>query len=90
MSYNRTFPVWRSARKEERHPLGLVTALLLFGVSLIGLIVRLGQRRSVKGWGIVAVTSLLLAFVFGSISNSLYNGELPENADPTTVSLEEI
>ena len=53
-------------------PLGLVVALLLFGTSIIGLIVRAGQRRSVKGWGVIAVASLVFALVFGSVSNALY------------------
>jgi zinc-ribbon domain len=59
-------------------PLGLVAALLLFGVSIIGLIVRVGQRRSIKGWSIAAATSLALVVVFSYFSTvvlgSLYDG----------------
>ncbi len=57
-------------------PLVLLALVLLFGASLIGVIVRLGQRRSFARWGGVAVVSLLLAFTFGGISNALYGGVL--------------
>jgi 23S rRNA pseudoU1915 N3-methylase RlmH len=53
-------------------PLGLVVAAVLFGIGLIGLVVRVAQRRSIEGWGIVAVGSLALVFAFGGISDALY------------------
>ncbi len=53
-------------------PLALLVAALIFGVSLIGLIVRMAQRKSVRGWGIVAVVSLVLMFTFAGISSVLY------------------
>jgi hypothetical protein len=53
-------------------PLGLVAAAVLFGVSLIALVVRVAQRRSVRRWGIVAGASLVLVFALGGISNALY------------------
>jgi hypothetical protein len=53
-------------------PLVLLIAVLAFGVSIIGLIVRVVQRRSVRGWGIVAAVSLVLIFVFAGISYALY------------------
>jgi hypothetical protein len=63
-------------------PLGFVVALLLFGVSFIGLIVRLGQGRSIKGWGIIAVVSLVFAFVFAGVSDALYGGVLSGSSNP--------
>ncbi len=57
-------------------PLVLLALVLLFGASLIGVVVRLGQRRSFARWGGVAVVSLLLTFTFGVISNALYGGVL--------------
>lgn len=53
-------------------PLVLFMALLLFGVSAIALIVQACQRRSLGRWPVVAVASLVLALVFGGISNALY------------------
>ena len=53
-------------------PLAFVVAALLLMVSIIALIIRLTKRGSVKGWGIVAVASLVSLFVFGGISNALY------------------
>lgn len=57
-------------------PLVLLAVILLFGVSLIGLIVRIGQRRSVFGWGGVVVGSFALILLFSGISNLLYEGLL--------------
>lgn len=53
-------------------PLALVIASLALGVSIIALIIRIAQRGPLRGWGMIAVTSLVLMFVFGGISNSLY------------------
>jgi hypothetical protein len=60
-------------------PLFLVAAVLLFGVSLIGLVVRAGQRWtgrrvSFSGWGTAAVASLVLMFAFAGVSGALYGG----------------
>ncbi len=57
-------------------PLVLLALVLLFGASLIGVIVRGSQRRSVLRWSGVAVVSVFLAFAFGFISNALYGGVL--------------
>ncbi len=56
-------------------PLGLVTALFIFGVSIITLIVRVRQHRSVKRLRIIAVTSLVLMLVFAGASNAFYGKE---------------
>ena len=59
-------------------PLAFVVAALLFGTSIIGLIIRLTQRGSVKGWGIVAVASIALVFLFGVISDAIYGNDFPK------------
>ncbi len=53
-------------------PLAVLVAALVFGVSIIALIIRVVQRGSVRGWGIVAVASLALTFAFGGMSDALY------------------
>ncbi len=53
-------------------PVAVIVAALLLGVSIIALIIRIVQRRSVKNWGIVAVTSVVLMFAFGATSDALY------------------
>ncbi len=53
-------------------PLALVAAALVVVVSVIAFIIRMTQRGSVKGWGIVAVASIALMLVFGAISNEIY------------------
>ncbi len=57
-------------------PLALVAAVLVFGISVVALIVRVAQRGAVLRWGGVAVVSLLLTFTFSVISNALYGGVL--------------
>jgi len=53
-------------------PVAAIIAALLFGVSIIALIIRVVQKGSIKNWGIVAVTSVVLMFTFGGISDALY------------------
>lgn len=53
-------------------PLALVAAVLVFGVSVVALIVRVAQRGSVVRWGLVAAASLVLIFAFAGISSALY------------------
>ncbi len=53
-------------------PVAVIVAALLFGVSIIALIIRVVQKGSLKNWGMVAVASLVLVFVFGGISGALY------------------
>jgi zinc-ribbon domain len=53
-------------------PVAVIICALLLGVSIIALIIRVAQRRSVKNWGIVAVASVVLMFTFGATSEGLY------------------
>lgn len=53
-------------------PVAMVVAVLLFGVSIIALMVRMAQKGSLRNWGMVAVGSVVLVFVFGGISGALY------------------
>ncbi len=55
-------------------PLGAVLAAVVFGVSLIVLIIRVAQRRSAVRWGITAVTSLVLALVLSGVAGIFYGG----------------
>lgn len=59
-------------------PLALVAAALVFGVSIVVLIVRVTQQKSFGSWGLVAAISLVLLFTFGSLSEILYGVGLPE------------
>lgn len=65
-------------------PLARFAALLLFGVSVIALIVRARQRRSTGRWPIVAVASLVLALVFAGVSDALYGDGLLGNSEATS------
>jgi hypothetical protein len=53
-------------------PLAVIVAALSLGVSIIALIIRVAQRRSLRGWGIAALASLVLMFTFGAMSDVLY------------------
>lgn len=53
-------------------PIARVVAIIVFVVSTIVLVVRAIQRGPIKGWGIAVVSSLVLIFVFGSISGVIY------------------
>ncbi len=53
-------------------PVARVVAIIAFVVSAIVLTVRAIQRGPIKGWGIAAVTSFVLIFVFGGISSLIY------------------
>ncbi len=50
----------------------VVLAVLLLLVSLFALVIRLFRRRSLRGWGIVALVSLASVFVFTGIANAVY------------------
>ena len=65
----------------------IVGAILLFGTSLIALIVRAGQRwtgrhASFVGWGAVVAGSLLLAFVFAGVSGAFYSETFEGGSNP--------
>jgi hypothetical protein len=53
-------------------PVAAIICALLLGVSIIALIIRVVQRRSVKNWAIVAVASVVLVLTFGATSDALY------------------
>jgi hypothetical protein len=56
-------------------PLVVLICALVLGVSVIALVIRAAQRRSVKNWAIVAVASVVMMFAFGRISDILYGSE---------------
>lgn len=62
----------------------LLAAALLFGVSLIALVIRMSQGGSLKGWSMVAVASLVSVFVFGGISGALYGTSFVGSSAPDT------
>jgi hypothetical protein len=68
-------------------PLAVLICALVFGASVIALIVRVAQRGSVKGWVITAVASLAFAFAFVGISDALYStgylGDTPGSVTET-------
>jgi len=58
-------------------PILAVAAVLVFGASLVGLIVRAGQRRagqraSLWGWGITSAASFVLVIALVGVSGALY------------------
>jgi hypothetical protein len=71
-------------------PLAALISALVFGVSVIALIVRVAQRGSVKGWGTVAVASLVLMFAFGGISGALYGTGFVGSSAPDTGDANEV
>ncbi len=56
-------------------PVARVVAIIAFVVSAIVLTVRAIQRGPIKGWGIAAVTSLVLIPVFGGVSGAIYDSD---------------
>lgn len=53
-------------------PIARVVAIIAFVVSAALLVIRAIQREPIKGWGIAALASFVLIFVFGGISSSVY------------------
>jgi hypothetical protein len=64
-------------------PLAVLISALVLGASIIALIVRVAQRGSIRGWGIIAVASLVLMLVSGGISDSLYGTAFVGRPDST-------
>jgi micrococcal nuclease len=62
-------------------PLVLVLALLVLIVAVFALVIRLLRRRPLRGWAIIAATSLVVLLLFGGISNALYFNSQPEQAN---------
>lgn len=69
-------------------PLALLLAGLLLGISVIALIIQVSKGESLKEWGILAGTSLVMLFVFGGISLAMYGG-WNGTGDPVASSPEE-
>jgi micrococcal nuclease len=64
-------------------PLSPVVALVAFLVLLVAIfamILRGLQRRPMRNWGLVALTSFLLVVVFSGIASALYGGSTPQQA----------
>jgi micrococcal nuclease len=59
----------------------MVLALLVLIVAVFALVIRLLRRRPVGRWAIIAATSLVVLLLFGGISNALYFGGQPEQAN---------
>ncbi len=53
-------------------PIARVVAIIAFVVSAALLVIRAIQRGPIKGWGIAALASFVLIFVFGGISGLIY------------------
>lgn len=62
-------------------PLVVILALLVLIVAVFALVIRVLRRRSLRRWGIIAATSLVVLLVFTGISNALYFGGQPEQAN---------
>lgn len=54
-----------------------IVAVLVFIVGLVVLILRAIRRRPLRQWGIVTVSALVLAVVFGNISGATNEGSTP-------------
>lgn len=66
-------------------PVMRVVVIIVFGVSVLALIIRGVQRRSVMKWGVAAVTSLALIPVFGIASNVFYGNPSETSINETAV-----
>jgi hypothetical protein len=55
-------------------PVAVTICVLLIGVSIVALIIRVAQRRSVRNWAIVAVASVVLVATFGGIWGTTVHG----------------
>ncbi len=62
-------------------PVARVVAIIVFVVSAIALVIRAIQRGPIKGWGVAAVSSFVLIFVFGGISSVIYGNLLGVSND---------
>jgi hypothetical protein len=59
-------------------PLALIAPAMMLGISIIGVFVRVAQRRSIQGWSVVAAASIASLFVFSGISVALYGTDFGE------------
>ncbi len=63
-----------------------VIAALVFAIGLVVLIIRAIRRRPLRQWGIVTVSALVLAIVFGNISGASNEGATPTQRESATSS----
>jgi len=68
--------------------LTVIVAIFVLIVALAALIFHAIQRRPLKRWGIVALTSLILIIVFSGISGATYGGGTPEQASSPEPTIE--
>jgi micrococcal nuclease len=61
-------------------PLIAVVAFLMLLVAIFAMILRALQRRPMRNWGLIALTSFLLVVVFTGIASALYGGSTPQQA----------
>lgn len=61
-----------------------VIAALVFAIGLVVLIIRAIRRRPLRQWGIVTVSALVLAIVFGNISGASNEGATPTQGESAT------
>src|SRR5829696_7937767 len=55
-------------------PLMVVVAIIVLIIAIFAMIYRALRRRPARNWGFVALTSLVLIFVFAGASEALYGG----------------
>lgn len=56
-------------------PVMRVVAIIVFGVSILAMVVRGVQRKSIREWGVIAVASLVFILIFGGVSGIFYGSE---------------
>ncbi len=61
-------------------PIVALVAFLVLLVAIFAMILRGLQRRPMRNWGLVALTSFLLVVVFSGIASALYGGSTPQQA----------
>jgi micrococcal nuclease len=61
-------------------PLLSIVAILVLFASLVGLLIRILIRRPWTNWGIAAIASFILIFVFSGVSNAVYGPASQEQA----------
>ena len=59
-------------------PFMVLVALLVLIVAIFALVIRMLQRRPLRNWGLIALTSFLLLIMFSGITYALYGGTQPE------------
>jgi len=70
-------------------PLMVVVALFVLVIAILALIYKALRRRSLKRWGLIALTSLILIIVFSGITYALFPTSQREQASTPLKSVEE-